>query len=85
MLLYEAKTGCKLSSGSDPSLPQSVVTPSKPKSQHPSVQTFFLHPFSVGRGENKTDFGAGRFQGVSEEVNADVKHLAEHGIIFSSK
>lgn len=28
------------------------------KSQHPLVETFFLHPFSVGRGEHKIDFEA---------------------------
>lgn len=53
------------------------------KSQHPSAEMFFLHPFSVGRGENKIDFEAGQFPGVSEEVKAHVKHLAEHGTIFS--
>lgn len=45
-------------------------------------ETLFRHPSSEGRGGNQTDFEAGYFQGDSEEVNAGVKHLAEHGIIF---
>lgn len=52
------------------------------RSHHPSIEMFFLPPFSVQRGENKTAAEAGLFEGISKGVNADARHLEEPGIIF---